>query len=154
MTTNWLQTDWMQNSLTTKLTDWLLIDLLLTDYKLTDYQTNWLQDPFSSCHTIWRLAITCNWSPSLLGHQQTHTVCMSYHQYFVIIFFQRSAFNLPSLILFFHTLLYSLCSENFIFQIHLFTFKFISFIFTPYKILLLHSHLFNIQKPMYLTIQK
>ena len=69
---------------------------------------------------------------------------MSYYWYFVIISFQRSAFNLPSFILFLHTSLYSLYSENFIFQIHLFTFKFASFIFTPYKILLLHSHPFNI----------
>ena len=32
--------------------------------------------PFSNCHTIWRLKITCNWSPSLLGHQQTRTICL------------------------------------------------------------------------------
>ena len=32
--------------------------------------------PFSNCHTIWRLTITCNWSPGLLGHQQTCTVCL------------------------------------------------------------------------------
>ena len=71
--------------------------------------------------------------------------CMSYYQYFIIISFQRPAFNLPSLALFLHTSLYSLYSENFTFQIHLFTFKFVSFIFTPYKISLLHSHHFNIK---------
>ena len=65
---------------------------------------------------------------------------MSYYQYFVMISFQRSAFNLPSLVLFLHTSPYSLYSKNFIFQIHLFTFKFVSFIFTPYKISVLHSH--------------
>ena len=70
--------------------------------------------------------------------------CMSYYQYFIIISFQRSAFNLPSLALFLCTFPYSLYSENFTFQIHLFTFKFVSFIFTPYKTLLLHSHAFNI----------
>ena len=32
--------------------------------------------PFSNCHTIWRLAITCNWSPGFLGHLQTCTVCL------------------------------------------------------------------------------
>ena len=32
--------------------------------------------PFSNCHTIQRLAITCNQSPGLLGHQQTHTICL------------------------------------------------------------------------------
>ena len=32
--------------------------------------------PFSNCHTIQRLAITRNWSPGLLGHWQTHTVCL------------------------------------------------------------------------------
>ena len=69
---------------------------------------------------------------------------MSYYQYFIIISFQRSTFNLPSLTLFLCTLLYSLYSENFTFQIHLFTFKSVSFIFTPYKILLDHSHPFNI----------
>ena len=42
---------------------------------------------------------------------------------FIIISFQRSAFIPPSLLLFLCTLLYSLCSENFIFLIHLFTFK-------------------------------
>ena len=70
--------------------------------------------------------------------------CMSYYQYFIIIPFQRSAFNLLSLALFLCTLPYSIYCENFTFQIHLFTFKFILFIFTPYKILLLHSHPFNI----------
>ena len=69
--------------------------------------------------------------PSILHYYFLSTVC----------------FNLPSLVLFLCPLLYSLCSENFIFQIHLFTFKFVSFIFTPYKISLLHSHLFNIQNP-------
>ena len=33
--------------------------------------------PFSNCHTIQRLAITCNWSPGLLGHQQTCTICLT-----------------------------------------------------------------------------
>ena len=83
------------------------------------------------------------WTPQSLAD----LLCMSYHQYFVIISFQRSAFNLPSLVLFLHTLLYSSYSENFIFQIHLFTFKFVSFIFTPYKILLLHSHLLTYKNP-------
>ena len=73
--------------------------------------------------------------------------CMSYHKYLIIISFQRSAFNLPSLILFLRTSLYFLCSENFIFQIHLFTFKFVSFISTPYEILLLHSHLLTYKNP-------
>ena len=35
-----------------------------------------LYTPFSNCHTIQRLAITCNWLPGLLGHWQTHTVCL------------------------------------------------------------------------------
>ena len=35
-----------------------------------------LYTPFSNCHTIWRLTITCNWSPSLLSHQQTRTICL------------------------------------------------------------------------------
>ena len=54
------------------------------------------------------------------------------HYYFL----SKVCFNLPSLVLFLCTSLYSLYSENFIFQIHLFTFKFVSFIFMPYKILL------------------
>ena len=35
-----------------------------------------LYTPFSNCHTIRRLTITCNWSPGLLGHQQTHIICL------------------------------------------------------------------------------
>ena len=35
-----------------------------------------LYTPFSNCHTIQRLTITCNWSPGLLSHWQTHTVCL------------------------------------------------------------------------------
>ena len=70
--------------------------------------------------------------------------CMSYYQYFIIIPCQRSTFNLLSLTLFLHTLPSSLYSKNSTFQIHLFTFKSVSFIFTPYKISLLHSHPFNI----------
>ena len=69
---------------------------------------------------------------------------MSYYQYFIIISFQRSTFNLLSLTLFLCTSLSSLYSENFTFQIHLFTFKLVSLIFTPYKISLLHSHPSNI----------
>ena len=80
------------------------------------------------------------WSSADLHH-------MSYYQYLIIISFQRSAFNLPSLVLFLCTSPYSLYSENFIFQIHFFTFKFISFIFTPCKILLLHSHLLTYKNP-------
>ena len=37
-----------------------------------------LYTPFSNCHTIQRLAITHNhnWSPDLLGHWQTCTICL------------------------------------------------------------------------------
>ena len=41
---------------------------------------------------------------------------MPYYQYFVIISFQRSTFNLPSLVLFLCTSLYSLYSENLYFK--------------------------------------
>ena len=33
--------------------------------------------PYSNCHTIWRLTITRNQSPGLLGHWQTHTICLT-----------------------------------------------------------------------------
>ena len=94
--------------------------------------------PFSNCHTIWRFTITCNQSLGILSHWKTHTVCLTISTSSLFPF--NGSFNLPSLILLLHTLPYSLCSEKFTFQIHLFTFKFVSFIFTPYKILLLHSH--------------
>ena len=80
------------------------------------------------------------WPPQSLADSH----CMSYYQHFIIISCQRSTFNLLSLALFLRTFPSSLYSENFTFQIHLFTLKFVSFIFTPYKILLLHSHPFNI----------
>ena len=44
---------------------------------------------------------------------------------FCYYFLSRSAFNLLLLIMFLRTSPYSLCSENFIFQIHLCTFKFV-----------------------------
>ena len=36
-----------------------------------------LYTPFSNCPIIWRLTITCNQSPGLLGHWQTCTVCLT-----------------------------------------------------------------------------
>ena len=66
------------------------------------------------------------WPPQSLADSHR----MSYYQYFIIISCQRSTFNLLSLALFLCTFPSSLYSENFTFQIHLFTLKFVSFIFS------------------------
>ena len=91
------------------------------------------------------LAITCNHSPSLLGHWKTCTVCL--------IINTSLLFPFKGLLLICH---HSHCSSALCctpYTLKILHFKFVSFIFTPYKILLLHSHPFNISKPMYFTIQ-
>ena len=77
---------------------------------------------------------------SVIGRPAPYVLLLILYYYFL----SKVCFNLPSLTLFLRTLPYSLYSGNFTFQIHLFTFKFVSFIFTPYKTLLLPSHPFNI----------